>query len=509
MNVDAFVSARRNRWSELEARSATLTAGRLRHLGPTDLERLAALYRHAAGDLAIARRDFPDHPITEYLNGLCGRVHVLLHRGREPRVEGALQFFLTGAPRLFRANAGYFAAALACLLAGVLAGWLAYDLRPDLRPLLVPDSLFDEMARGAPSVAVPQPFLAAPSIFVHNIEVAAIVFVSGILLGLPTVYLLLLNGWTLGTLGAAVHGGGYDFAFWSLIAAHGVLELSIIVIAGAAGLRLGDAILRPGLRRRVRFDRGRGPRCGGPLPGHRRAPRRGGLSRGLRLAERFAGRREGRHRPGRGQRLLHLAGAGRAHTPDILAATVGGGGRGRHLPRIERTRNMAREVVVGGEVFKWRNPIGVWLGLPLITLGIYFFVWWYKINNEARRYLRDPSIRPGVSLLAVLLGWILIVPPLVSVYTTAQRVRRMQDAANLSGDRCNPWIALLLRFVFGLDVLYLQTSLNQIWEAHLRLGQLPSPAFPPQGFPAPPSPRGDPPPAPPSPPPLPPANSRL
>lgn len=251
MNVDAFVAARRGRWSELETRSAALSAGRLRRLGPTDLERLAALYRHAAGDLAIARRDFPEHPITEYLNGLCGRVHVLLHRGREPRAQGALNFFLTGAPRLFRANAGYFAAALACLLAGVLAGWLAYDLRPDLRSLLVPSSLFDAMARGAPSVAVPQPLLAAPSIFIHNIEVAAVLFVSGVLLGLPTVYLLLLNGWTLGTLGAAVHGGGYDFAFWSLIAAHGVLELSVIVIAGAAGLRLGDAILRPGLRRRV------------------------------------------------------------------------------------------------------------------------------------------------------------------------------------------------------------------------------------------------------------------
>jgi uncharacterized membrane protein SpoIIM required for sporulation len=251
VNVDAFVAARRSRWSELEARAATLTAGRLRRLEPTDLERLANLYRHAAGDLAIARRDFPDHPVTEYLNGLCGRVHVLLHRGREPRVQGGLQFFLTGAPRLFRANVGYFAAALACLLAGVLAGWLAYDLRPDLRTLLVPDSLFDQMAQGAPSVTMPQPLLAAPSIFVHNIEVAAVVFVAGILLGLPTAYLLLLNGWTLGTLGAAVHGGGYDFAFWSLIAAHGVLELSIIVIAGAAGLRLGDAILRPGLRRRV------------------------------------------------------------------------------------------------------------------------------------------------------------------------------------------------------------------------------------------------------------------
>lgn len=164
---------------------------------------------------------------------------------------------------------------------------------------------------------------------------------------------------------------------------------------------------------------------------------------------------------------------------------------------------MARPVVIGNEVFKRRNPIGVWLGLPLITLGIYFFVWWYKINNEARRYLRDPSIRPGISLLAVLVGWILIVPPFVSVYTTAERVRRMQDAANTTGDRCNPWIALLLRFVYGLDVIYLQVSLNRIWDAHLHRGWMPSAALPPQGSAGPPPPPPPPPPGP-APPPGPP-----
>jgi hypothetical protein len=121
--------------------------------------------------------------------------------------------------------------------------------------------------------------------------------------------------------------------------------------------------------------------------------------------------------------------------------------------------------MLGGETFKRRNPIAVWLLLPFITLGIYFFVYWYKINNEARRYLRDPSIQPGTSLLAVLLGWILIVPPFVTVYTTAGRVRRMQEYAGVP-DRIDPWIALLLRFCFGLDLLYLQVNVNKVWDAY-------------------------------------------
>jgi uncharacterized membrane protein SpoIIM required for sporulation len=251
MNLESFSASRRSRWAELEARTAELAGNHLRGLSAADIERFAVLYRRTASDLAIARRDFPDQQVTEYLNSLCGRAHVLLNRGSAPRLRNAVAFFATGAPRAFRANAGYFLASLACLLSGVLAGWLAYDLRPDLRGLLVPSSLFAEMAQGGSGITLPQPFLADPSIFLHNIEIALVVFILGLCLGVPTALLLFFQGWGLGTLGAAIHASGYDYAFWSLIAAHGVLEMSVIVTAGAAGLRLGDALLRPGLHSRT------------------------------------------------------------------------------------------------------------------------------------------------------------------------------------------------------------------------------------------------------------------
>jgi hypothetical protein len=89
---------------------------------------------------------------------------------------------------------------------------------------------------------------------------------------------------------------------------------------------------------------------------------------------------------------------------------------------------MAETVTVDGDRYVRRNALGVAV-LSVVTLGIYFFYWYFKVNDEARRYLRDDSIRPGVSLLAVLLGWILIVPPFVSAYHTAERIRRMQERA--------------------------------------------------------------------------------
>src|SRR4051794_14867096 len=131
---------------------------------------------------------------------------------------------------------------------------------------------------------------------------------------------------------------------------------------------------------------------------------------------------------------------------------------------------------------KPRNIFAVWLGLPIITLGIYRFVWYYKINREARDMGVESN--PTSSLMASLFGWVIIVPPLVSIYRTGGRIAEMQRRAGLA-PTCNGGIGLLLTFVVGLMPLYYQAELNKVWE---RDGNQPegSPiqvATPPQGPP--------------------------
>ncbi len=246
MTLHAFVAGRRDRWAQLEAMFQRGRRGRLRDIPASELERFGRLYREAASDLALARRDFPDEDIATYLNDLCARAHPMLYRSRPARPGHLLRWFALGIPRAFRERRVYVLLSLGLLLAGVVAGWLAVDLRPDLRASLVPQSGFDQLARGQVS-ALPSAPLLGTVIITNNIKVAAVCFLGGALLGVPTALILAANGWMLGTIAAAVHQGGYDLAFWSLIVPHGVLELSIIVIAGATGLYVGDAILRPGL----------------------------------------------------------------------------------------------------------------------------------------------------------------------------------------------------------------------------------------------------------------------
>jgi heme/copper-type cytochrome/quinol oxidase subunit 2 len=115
-----------------------------------------------------------------------------------------------------------------------------------------------------------------------------------------------------------------------------------------------------------------------------------------------------------------------------------------------------------GRAGKTRNPILVWLVWPLITLGVYFFVWWYKINREAGDFDERIEANPTVSLLAMLIGWIIIVPPFVSAYTTGERIGQMQEAAGMERT-CNGLLGLVLSFFFNLEALYYQLELNKIW----------------------------------------------
>ena len=121
--------------------------------------------------------------------------------------------------------------------------------------------------------------------------------------------------------------------------------------------------------------------------------------------------------------------------------------------------------VATGLQMKLRNPVAAWLGLPLITFGIYHYVWYYKIHREMADFdRRRPVPTAGPMLVILLLGWT-FVAPLISYYNTGERIRNAQRAAGVHPS-CNGGIGLLLMFVFGLGTLYYQLELNRIVQSY-------------------------------------------
>ncbi len=90
---------------------------------------------------------------------------------------------------------------------------------------------------------------------------------------------------------------------------------------------------------------------------------------------------------------------------------------------------------VAGRAGKRRNPVIVWLLLPIVTLGIYAWVWYYKVNRETRDL--GVTVSPGISLLAITLGSFILVPPFVSFFKTGERIAQAQRSAGVAAT-CNP-----------------------------------------------------------------------
>jgi hypothetical protein len=134
-------------------------------------------------------------------------------------------------------------------------------------------------------------------------------------------------------------------------------------------------------------------------------------------------------------------------------------------PELTPEKSTSGPAVAYGLQMKRRNPLAVWLGLPLITFGIYHLVWYYKIHREIGEFDRRRTVPTvGPVLVLLFLGWT-VIAPLVSYYSCGRRIINSQRAAGLE-TTCSPGLGVLLMIVFGLGTLYYQIQLNKIVEAY-------------------------------------------
>ena len=112
-------------------------------------------------------------------------------------------------------------------------------------------------------------------------------------------------------------------------------------------------------------------------------------------------------------------------------------------------------------VIKRRNVLAVWIGLPLITFGLYHWFWYVNINSELRDSNPRIDVKPFLAWLALVPGAFLVIPPFITMYNTGKRIAQAQADAGI-GSSCSPVIGVVLMFVFGLNSLYYQSELNKL-----------------------------------------------
>ena len=250
MNLDRFLQERTGEWEELAA--LVRRAGRRpQSLGPGGVRRLGAAYRAAAADLALARRRWPGDPVVFRLEDLVGQARHLVYAS-ERRTGSLPGFFGTGYWRLVRERLGFVALCWALLLVPALLMGLWATGDPAEAAGFLPAAYrgVGENTGGDLGLPVGMQAALAGQILTNNIQVSFLAFAGGIAAGLGTAVVLLYNGALIGGVAGLAVEAGRTGPLIELVAPHGVLELSVIVVSGAAGMTIGWALVDPGPRRR-------------------------------------------------------------------------------------------------------------------------------------------------------------------------------------------------------------------------------------------------------------------
>jgi uncharacterized membrane protein SpoIIM required for sporulation len=254
MDIDAFVATNELRWQRLEM--LTRRARKLRRIGPDELDELVGLYQRTGGQLAHARLAYRgDDALIGRLTFLVAEAHGVLYGTRSTEARrGLVRFFSVSFPAAIWSIRWFIAvsASLTLIPWVVLTVWIGVS--PDAFELTADEAVrtsyierdFENYYSSQPA----QNF--ASQVFLNNVRVAILAFAAGILLCVFTALILVYNGANVGMAGGLfTHVGEWE-RFWGLILPHGLLEISAVIVAGAAGLRLGWTVIAPGNRTRWR-----------------------------------------------------------------------------------------------------------------------------------------------------------------------------------------------------------------------------------------------------------------
>lgn len=249
MDVDAYVAAHQADWARLDA-----LVRRRRRLTGDEVDELVTLYQRTTTHLSTLRSAGHDPVLVARLSSQVAQARTAVTGAHTPAWSVMAGFAVVSFPVMaYRLRWWWAGTAGGSVLVGVLLGWWVAR-NPGVQAALLPRAevrdLVNHEFRNYYSQYAATSFAA--KVWTNNVWVAAESLVFGVLLGLPTLLVLFENAANVGVQGGLMVAHGQGGLFFTLILPHGMLELSAVFLAAAAGLRLGWCVIDPGPRPRGR-----------------------------------------------------------------------------------------------------------------------------------------------------------------------------------------------------------------------------------------------------------------
>jgi uncharacterized membrane protein SpoIIM required for sporulation len=252
MDIDTFLARNGPTWDRLDRLTRQAGLG-VRRLSGSELKELVQLYQRTSSHLSYAQTNFDDSTLAARLSQVVAAAGAIVYGTRPRTIRSLGGFFTHTFPAAFWRIRWFIGVSAVLTLAPALAvgGWLANSPKAvqATAPAAVREAYvnqdFEQYYSSLPAAAF------ATEVYTNNVRVALLAFAGGILICVPTIYLLVTNGASIGQAAGLFSAAGQSAKFYGLIMPHGLIELTSVVLAGAAGLRLGWAVIDPGDRTRA------------------------------------------------------------------------------------------------------------------------------------------------------------------------------------------------------------------------------------------------------------------
>lgn len=258
MKQSTFEALNQAGWNQLEQELAQLEQGRTSASAGNDF---AQRYRQLCQHLALAEARGYSTLLVDYLQQLAMRAHKQFYVHRSHVLGRCAQFLLIGFPQLVRREWRLVLLASLLFFGSLLVTSLLSYFHPELIHTLLPaadvrslEHMYSPKARSIgpqSSRGADDDWMMFGFYIMNNISIAFRTFATGILWGIGSLFILLFNGLYIGFVAGYLIQAGYSETFCSFVIGHGAFELTAIALAGAAGLKLGWALLAPGRLRRT------------------------------------------------------------------------------------------------------------------------------------------------------------------------------------------------------------------------------------------------------------------
>lgn len=243
----AWMTRRAAAWGELRQQ---VDAQRRQRSSTVD-EALHAVesYRSVARDLASARHLLPGTRVTAGLEALYAQLHEMIRRKPRGGRAAWLAMFRNQVPQIVSDLRAHITWVSLLFVLSAAAGWWLVTTFPELIGLFASEQMIQTVEAGRlwtdDLLNVTPSSLLSMRIFSNNIAVSVFAVCAGFLFGLGTFYIIGTNGLMLGGVFAFTHQYGLADRLFEFVVAHGLVELSVICIAGAIGAAIGDSLIRP------------------------------------------------------------------------------------------------------------------------------------------------------------------------------------------------------------------------------------------------------------------------